>query len=159
MQTQRLDRTLTAFRIGDPDGRFPIFDAGGSRLFPGRWNTRSTPAIYACEHYATAMLEKLARGAGQMPENQHYVRIVIDAGVSFEVFSADHHPGWDSAVPSVSRVFGESWRREARSAVLIVPSYVARLESNLLINPDHPDFASIRAGLPRPVWWDERLFG
>ncbi len=154
----RLDRTLTAYRIGDPDGRFPIFDATGSRLFPGRWNTRITPMIYACAHYSTAMLEKLARGAGELPRNQHYIEIVIDAGVSFEVFSADHHPGWDSPTPLASRSFGAAWRSEARSAILIVPSYVARIETNILINPDHPDAQRARPSLPRPVWWDERLF-
>lgn len=158
MTPQRLDRTLTAYRIGDPDGRFPIFDAGGSRLYPGRWNTRLTPMIYASEHFATAMLEKLAGASGRLPDNQHHVEIIIDAGVSFEVFSADHYPGWQSPTPLVSRTFGEAWRREARSAVLIVPSYVARMESNVLINPDHPDAKRIRPSLPHPIWWDERLF-
>lgn len=154
---QRLDRTLTAYRIGDPEGRFAIFDAGGSGLFPGRWNTRLTPMIYACEHYATAMLEKLARGAGDLPVNQHYIEITVDAGVSYEVFSPAHHPGWDEPTAGVSRAFGEAWRREGRSAILMVPSYVARVERNVLINPDHVDFARIRASLAQPVWWDERL--
>jgi RES domain-containing protein len=34
------DRVLTADLIGDPDGDFPIFDAEGARLYPGRWNAR-----------------------------------------------------------------------------------------------------------------------
>jgi len=38
VNAQALDRTLTAYRIGDPAGAYPIFDATGSRLFPGRWN-------------------------------------------------------------------------------------------------------------------------
>ena len=59
MTPQRLDRVLTAWRIGDPDGAFPIFDATGSTLYPGRWNGARTPMIYASEHYSTAMLEKL----------------------------------------------------------------------------------------------------
>src|SRR5690606_22257013 len=84
---QTLDRTLTCYRIGDPEGAWPIFDATGSRVAPGRWNTARTPLIYASEHYATAMLEKLANGSGDLPPDQHYIEITIDAGVSYETFS------------------------------------------------------------------------
>src|SRR5829696_9682772 len=134
---QRLDRTLVCYRIGDLNGEFPIYDARGSALFPGRWNTRDTPVIYAAETYAAAMLEKLAGGNGRLPPNQHYVEIVIPAGVSYEVVTKDHLPGWDTADPSVSREFGAQWVREGRSAILLVPSYVARAERNVVINPGH----------------------
>ena len=40
---------------------------------------------------------------------------------------------------------------------MIVPSYVAREEQNVLINPKHPDSARIRQPLEKPVWWDKRL--
>ena len=157
MTGQVLDRTLTAHRIGDPDGAYPIFSAKGSSLNPGRWNTSDTPMIYASEHGATAMLECLAR-FGAMPPNQHYIEITIDAGCRYEVFSPAHHPGWHATDRAVSRAFGAAWRREGRSGILFVPSVVARMERNVLINPDHPDFSRIRAGLHQPLWWDERLF-
>ena len=66
-----------AYRLGDPDGRYPIFDAGGSKLFEGRWNSVGTPILYASEHYSTAMLEKLVHGAGRLPINQHFLTITI----------------------------------------------------------------------------------
>jgi RES domain-containing protein len=156
---QILDRTLTAYRIGDPDGAYPIFDAEGSRRFPGRWNTPRSPMIYASEHYSTAMLEKLAHGSGALPPNQHYVEITIDAGISYEVFAAERHPDWARADGAVARAYGASWRLQARSAILLVPSLVARIEQNVLINPAHPEFPRIRASLHRPVWWDRRLYG
>jgi RES domain-containing protein len=48
--------------------------------------------------------------------------------------------------------------------VLLVPSLVARSERNLAIrnlaiNQDHPEFKRIRAAAPKPVIWDDRLFG
>jgi RES domain-containing protein len=42
--------------------------------------------------------------------------------------------------------------------VLIVPSVLARVDKNILINPDHPEFGRITTGLHPPVWWDKRLF-
>jgi RES domain-containing protein len=35
---------------------------------------------------------------------------------------------------------------------------VARIENNILINPEHPEFPRITHGLHQPVWWDLRLF-
>lgn len=156
--SQRLDRTLVCYRIGDPDGDYPIYDARGSALFVGRWNDSDTPVIYACEHYSTAMLEKLAHGNGRLPPNQHYIAITVPKGTSYEVATKDHLPGWDSPEPMASRDFGAQWVRRARSAILLVPSYVARLERNVVINPAHRDAGSIEKTLPEPVWWDQRLF-
>lgn len=159
MSGQVLDRTLTAYRIGDPAGAFPIFDAMGSTLAPGRWNTRGSPVIYASEHYATAVLEKLAHGGGALPPNQHYVVITIPRGVSYEVLNEAALPGWDAMPATVSKTFGERWALEKRAAILIAPSVIARVERNIVVNPAHPDFAAITASLHQPVYWDRRLFG
>jgi len=156
---QILDRTLTAFRIGDPDGAYPIFDATGSTLAPGRWNTRGAPLIYASEHYSTSLLEKLAHGGGALPPNQHYVAITLPRGLSYEVLNEAALPGWDAMPASVSKAFGERWALEKRSAILLAPSVIARLDRNVMINPAHPEFRLIEAGLHHPVFWDRRLFG
>jgi RES domain-containing protein len=156
---QILNRTLFCFRIGDPNGAYPIFNATGSMLAPGRWNTPGSPVIYAAEHYSTALLEKLVHGSGRLPPNQHFVRITVPSGISYEVFSPPTLPGWDAMPATVSKIFGEQWCRERRSAVLLVPSVVARFDLNVLINPAHPEFPRIEASLHEPVYWDRRLFG
>lgn len=159
MSAQILDRGLSCYRIGDPAGSHPIFDATGSTIAPGRWNTSGSPLIYASEHYSTALLEKLAHGSGRLPPNQHYVVISIPRGLTYETFSPPALPGWDQMPATVSKIFGERWCFERRSAILIVPSVVARLDRNILINPAHPEFRSIQASLHEPVFWDRRLFG
>ena len=84
---QLLDRVLTTYRIGDPDGAYPIFDATGSRIAPGRWNTADSPLIYTSEHYSTAMLEILANGMGRLPANQHFIQVTVPNGVSYEMLN------------------------------------------------------------------------
>jgi RES domain-containing protein len=155
---QILDRGLTCFRIGDPDGQYPIFDATGSTVAPGRWNTVGSPMIYASEHYSTALLEKLVHGSGALPPNQHFITITVPRGLTYEVFSQASMPGWDSVPATVSKAFGEAWCVERRSIALIVPSVVARVESNVLINPAHPEFRHVTTTLHQPVFWDRRLF-
>ncbi len=158
MPAQTLDRVLKCYRIGDPAGTYPIFDARGSTLFPGRWNTPASPMIYASEHYSTAMLEKLVHGGGRLPPNQHFVEILIPNGVSYEMFDTAAVPDWYQSSMAASRPFGERWQHEKRSLLLIVPSIVARIEMNFLLNPQHPEFPKVTTGLHQPVWWDKRLF-
>jgi RES domain-containing protein len=159
MSVQKTDRVLKCYRIGDPDGSFPIYDSEGARLYPGRWNTHASPAIYASEHYSAALLEKLVHTNLVMPANQHFIEITIPNGVSYEIFQTAAHPGWDSRNETICKTFGQEWYEEKRSALLIVPSIPARLERNFLINTSHPDARGITHTLPEPVWWDERLYG
>ncbi|HEX3993859.1 MAG TPA: RES domain-containing protein [Acetobacteraceae bacterium] len=158
MTAQTLDRILTAYRIGDPAGAYQIFDATGSKLWPGRWNTSISPMIYTSETYSLAMLEKLVHGNGHMPPNQHWIEITIPPGVSYEMFSSAHHAGWDTEDCLVAKAFGEAWQQSKRSLLLIVPSVVARMERNVLINDVHPEMQRVTYGLHQPIWWDRRLF-
>jgi RES domain-containing protein len=156
---QVLDRTLSAFRIGDINGAYPIFDPTGSTIAPGRWNTPASPIIYTSEHYSTAVLEKLVHGSGRLPPNQHYVQVTIPRGLTYEVLPIPALPGWDTMPATVSKKFGEDWCVQRRSVILIVPSVMARPDNNILINPAHPEFPNITVSLHQPVYWDKRLFG
>lgn len=127
-------------------------------MFPGRWNDSANPVIYASEHYSTAMLEKLVHGNGMMPPNQHFMEITIPPGISYEMVTKDSLPGWADDDGAAARAHGTRWRNESRSAILIVPSFVARMERNVVINDDHPEARRISTGLHQPVWWDGRLF-
>ena len=93
-----------------------------------------------------------------LPPNQHFIRITVPNGTSYEVFQTARHPGWDGRSEDICKAFGAAWHDERRSALLMVPSIPARLELNLLINPLHPDADGITHELPQPVWWDERLY-
>ncbi|MDI4239435.1 hypothetical protein OZ411_42370, partial [Bradyrhizobium sp. Arg237L] len=73
------------------------------------------------------------------------------------VFSPPSLPGWDQMPATVSKRFGEAWCFEKRSLILMVPSVVARVDHNMLINPAHPQFRHITT-LHEPVFWDRRLF-
>ena len=113
--------------------------------------------IYASEHYSTSLLEKLVRTT-VMPPDQHYVTITVAAGVSYEEFNDAKVPGWDQDNSVSAKAFGSEWYASGRSAILIVPSVVARVERNVLINSDHPEFRRIKVSREVPIWWDDRLF-
>lgn len=114
--------------------------------------------IYASQRLSTAMLEAMARWNGPPPGNQHFIEIEIPAATSFEVVDAHALPDWHLPDSASARRFGHQWYSECRSAILIVPSVVARMERNIIINADHPEFERLAPGTERPVWWDARLF-
>ena len=59
--------------------------------------------------------------------------------------------------PDATRAIGDIWLREARSAVLAVPSVIVPGEHNYLLNPSHPGFRKIVVSAPEPFAFDSRL--
>jgi RES domain-containing protein len=147
---------LRAFRIADM--RRAIFDGTGAMLHGARWNSAGRRVIYAAETYAGALLEILVHASGSVPKGQGYVEIEIPDGLAIEEITSGDLPRWDSLSFEAARKFGNRWYDERRTPVLLVPSVVTRVERNVLINQEHPDFAKIRASQPQPVRWDARLW-
>lgn len=156
---QTRSQAWQAWRIAD--GRFDVFSAVAASMVGGRWNSPGHGVIYASRSFAGAMLECLAHaGIGRVPRTHVAIEITIAAAVRVEQQAQSSLPaGWDHADLHVARAFGDAWISERRTAVLVVPSVVARRESNVLLNPRHEDFRHIVAASPEPVVWDARLFG
>ena len=117
--------------------------------------------IYGALSYAGALLERLAQsGIGTVPRAQQWIKITIPAGSTIEEVTPANLPGWDAPDRPASRAYGDRRYDERRPLVLVVPSVVGQPhERNVLINPEHPEFARVRASAPEPVAWDERLLG
>ena len=136
-----------------------MYSPAGARRVSGRWHDAGDRVIYASERLSTALLEALVRWNGPPPGSQHFIEIEMPAATSYEVVDADALPDWHLPDSSPARRFGHRWYIECRSAILIVPSVVVRMERNIIINADHPEFGRLVPGEERTVWWDERLFG
>jgi RES domain-containing protein len=141
--------------------RYPVYDGTGAALEGARWNSPGRLLIYASEHYATAILEKLVHaGRTALPGAHHAATIQIPDNVSIELFDPAAVPGWDAEESAAARAFGDRWHMAQRTAVLIVPSLPGQpVERNFIINPAHHDSARITVAPPFDVVWDGRLFG
>ncbi|MBP0624401.1 RES family NAD+ phosphorylase [Cupriavidus consociatus] len=150
---------MRIFRIADR--RHEVWNGTGAMLVGGRFNSPGRPVIYGALTFAGAMLEVLVHARiGKVP--RHHVLVVgtVPEDVSVERVDGALLPaGWDTLEdPRAARSFGDRWLAEGRSALLVVPSVVARLEWNALVNPTHSDAARIQVSAPEPVQWDDRLF-
>jgi RES domain-containing protein len=150
---------MQVFRIGD--GRHALWDGTGAAMVGGRWNSPGRPVIYGSLSYACCLLEILApANIGRVPLTHCYVVADVPDAVFVERYDTSQLPvGWDSDDLSIARAVGDQWLQETRSAVLLVPSVVAKLEWNALVNTAHPDAAKISVSKKQKVIWDRRLFG
>ena len=149
---------MRIYRIAD--GRHPLWDGTGAMLVGGRFNSSGRPVIYGATSYAGAMLEVLVHARiGKVPRHHVWVQAEVPKSVSIERIETDDLlRGWDGPDSKIARAVGDRWIEEGRTAVLIVPSVVARAEFNALVNPAHPDAKHLLITEPQPVEWDERLF-
>ncbi|MBI2317827.1 MAG: RES family NAD+ phosphorylase [Betaproteobacteria bacterium] len=122
----------------------------GARLYGGRWNRKSVPAVYTAASQSLAMLEMLVQDE---PLRARYVMIEvrIPQAVTLErIKLEDLPPGWrDPSAREKLRAIGTDWLKKGSSAVLAVPSAVIPAETNYLLNPLHSDFRRIRIGKTR----------
>ena len=149
---------MRIFRISDE--RHPIWDGTGAALIGGRWNSPGRPVIYGSLSYSCAMLEILVHAnIGRIPSSHRFVVVEVLEGVSVESHNASTLPtNWDTENSASAKAFGDQWLNEARSAVLVVPSVIAKLDCNALVNPSHPDASKLISSPPEQVIWDKRLF-
>lgn len=132
--------------------RIPVWSTEGAKRVSGHWHEVGTEVIYTSENYSTAMLEKLVHWNGVLPPNQHFIETMIPRGTSYEVATANGIPNWLESNREGARRFGRTWYGTNRSAVLIVPSVVARMERNIIINARHPNYEGFKVGFEKSVW-------
>ncbi|MEZ2311102.1 RES family NAD+ phosphorylase [Paraburkholderia sp. RCC_158] len=142
------------------DRRHTVWSGTGAMLVGGRFNSPGRPVIYGALNFAGAMLEVLIHARiGKVPKHHVWVETQVPDDLLVERMDAgDLPPGWDAPDAQVARRFGDRWIEEGRSAVLVVPSVVARAECNAVVNPAHPDAGRLTISAPQPVMWDQRLF-
>jgi RES domain-containing protein len=110
--------------------------------------------------YAGAMLEVLAHtNTGKVPPSHRCVTADVPDHLAVTRYELAQLPaGWDAQDSESARSLGDDWLQECATALLVVPSVVARMEFNVLVNPAHPDASRIKASPPEAVLWDSRLF-
>ena len=150
---------LHAWRVVKRRHRRPAFDGEGARRLGGRWNSPGTRVVYCSESLALATLEILVH-LGDSTVFSSYVAFPLGIPEALiENVALKRLPtGWKTfPAPRALQRTGDEWVKEERSAVLRVPSALVPIESNLLLNPAHPDWRKIRIGRARAFRLDNRL--
>ena len=128
----------------------------GAWLYGGRWNSAGTRVVYTSGSQALAALESLVHL--NPPVIFKYLAIPIEFDDALVEKVAALPADWtEEPPPPATKAIGDLWVKEARSAVLELPSVIILGEPNYLLNPAHPDFQKIIIGKPQPFSFDPRL--
>jgi RES domain-containing protein len=138
--------------------RYAADNSEGARLYGGRWNHPGPPVIYTSATRSLAALEVIVNN-GAVPTDCRVVVIQLPDSLLIEsVPITDLAEGWPAVDSSVATAdLGTAWASSLRTAVLRVPSAVIPAEHNYILNPQHPDFATIQFESPVAEYLDPRL--
>ena len=83
-----------------------------------------------------------------------------DADLASRPALADLPAGWaDMPVSEAAQQFGGDWIRSGAQLLLLVPSVIIPEATNVVINPAHPAYRSIRLEIVREFRFDARMRG
>jgi RES domain-containing protein len=137
-------------------------DGRGGLLSSARWHTRGREILYCAPNPATALLEVLVNSGVRDAEafgHFHFIKVYIPDELGIErLEEGGLPPDWSRRI-DLTRGYGDSWLREERSAVLLVPSVLVPETHNVLTNPRHAEAARIERLTSFPYPLDPRLFG
>ncbi len=150
---------LSGWRIDKP--RRAAFSGEGARRFGGRWNSPGVAVVYLSEHQSLAALEIFVHLQPLIPQEKYLAYFAEWDEAQMEALSVKKLPSdWRASPPGPATMqIGDRWAREARSAVLAVPSAIVPAERNFLFNPAHPNFRQVRLHKPVEFVFDARLVG
>jgi RES domain-containing protein len=133
------------------------FSGAGGVAVDGRWHSRGRPVVYTARSESLARLEALVHFNPTTAPRL----VLLEASLPDALVSPVGGPlpaGWDDVPDSgAARPVGDAWLRSGSSVALEVPSIHSRSESNVLLNPAHPDFRRLVIGAPVPIAFDHRL--
>jgi RES domain-containing protein len=138
------------------------FDGEGAKQVGGRWNSPGVAVVYTSESISLAVLETLVHTDVDDLVAIRYVAIPVDipAAVQIRRIAESTLPQdwqrYDSFREELRKI-GDDWVRQAREAVLAVPSIVVPQEANYILNPAHKDMKKLVIGKPLPFTPDKRL--
>lgn len=144
---------LRIYRVIEPRQAADPFAASDAAA---RWTPAGTPCVYASLSPATALLEYLVHLEGRTPKGLLLaVGEISGASAAWEM----NEPSTWAELPYRSEVqqVGLSWLQSGCSLALRVPSAICPGECNVLLNPLHPGFATLRLIALRPTSIDERI--
>ncbi len=152
---------MQVWRIGKARFAASAFTGEGARLYSGRWNPAGVRMVYTSPSLALAAIEffvhldpsvapdDLVSTAAAFPSSPtmlHRVRL------------EDLPSDWRTIDNPALQIIGDDWIDARNSVALEVPSVAVEGEWNVLLNPEHPDFAKITLSQSKLFHFDKRMF-
>ena len=132
----------------------------GGLMVSGRWHRRGRPILYTASSAALAALEVLVHVEPlQAPDDLRLLGLDLPDELTLEELVPALLPeDWRSVPsPESTQSIGNAWLERRSSVALRVPSVVVPMETNVLLNPRHPDMTRVRISSNEAFCFDSRL--
>jgi RES domain-containing protein len=132
----------------------------GGLMVSGRWHQRGRPILYTASSAALAALEVLVHVEPlQAPDDLRLLGLELPDELTIEeLFPALLPEDWRSVpAPESTQSIGNAWLERRSSIALRVPSVVVPMETNVLLNPRHPEMTRVRISSNEAFRFDSRL--
>lgn len=136
---------IKAYRLVKRKYAHSAFDGIGSKIRGGRWNSIGVACVYAAECESLAILETIVH----LHTDRHFhewcmYEFDIEERHLLRLSLTDLPTNWfETPSPVENAELGDEWIASKDSAGLLLPSTVAHRDNNIILNPEHPGFASI----------------
>ena len=151
---------ISGYRIVAPRWAHDALSGEGARKFGGRWNSPGRALTYLGGSRALAALELLVHLPSHLSRAKPYriIEVKIPEKLMAKYPLKLLPKAWrESPFPSITAVIGDEWLEVGGQLAMQVPSVLIPEETNILLNPNHPDFKKVISGEEREFQFDKRL--
>jgi len=131
----------------------------GAKTVGGRWNPKGVAVLYTSTTAALSALEVLAHlPAAYFPDDMAIATIELPDDLVTIIDISELPDSWkDIPVPIEIQSLAMKWLTEEEYLGIKVPSIIVPNEYNLIINPLHPQFNTVKLISIKPFNFDARL--
>ena len=135
-------------------------DGEGAKMYGGRWNSKGVPVIYTSNCLSTAMLEKLIHIEADICPPMKLITYELPDNVSVKRYNIkDLKKIWNvSPHDEYTQLIGDRFVNENKYLILDVPSAIAPLDRNIILNPNHREIKEISIFKIEDFTFDPRFF-
>ena len=151
MEAYRLSREMYASTLSGK----------GAAIKGARWNSIGVEMIYTASNRSLAMAEVAVHFTlATLPSDYMMITIFIPDDISLLKLNISDLPtDWNTFPhPASTQTPGDKFINENKHCVLQIPSVVTQGDYNLLINPNHSDFAKIKVITAEKFPFNKRIF-
>ena len=133
----------------------------GAAIKGARWNSVGVEIIYTASNRSLAMAEVAVHlTVATIPDDYVILTIYLPDNISLQKLTEkDLPPDWNAFPHPVStQTIGDRFIAENKYCVLQIPSAVTKGDYNLLINPYHSEFSTIKIVETEKFPFDRRIF-
>ena len=160
IKTESAAGHLRLWRLVKTEHAATAFDGEGAFRYGGRWNSRGRRVVYASGSLSLALLEILVHldPAAALPGLCAFTLDLPTEAILNDHFSSSEEISEGIPWPlGQTRGWGDAWCLGKKTPALRIPSAIVPNESNYLLNPSHPGFATMKIGEAQAFALDSRL--